>query len=76
MREDLWLYLGGEDVFCHRLQQRPTAPRAVRRARPRELAAARVHPVLSELPMVIEGHAFTTGIVPRISMERCCRTRS
>jgi len=34
------------------------------------LAAARVTPVLSEDPVVIEGHAFTTGAVPRVSQER------
>ena len=32
--------------------------------------AARVQVVTSEAPLVIEGHAFTTGIVPRTSMER------
>jgi 7,8-dihydropterin-6-yl-methyl-4-(beta-D-ribofuranosyl)aminobenzene 5'-phosphate synthase len=28
-----------------------------------------VQPVLSEVPVVIEGHAFTTGAVPRTSIE-------
>jgi 7,8-dihydropterin-6-yl-methyl-4-(beta-D-ribofuranosyl)aminobenzene 5'-phosphate synthase len=34
------------------------------------LSAARVRPMLSEDPLVIEGHAFTTGAVPRTSLER------
>jgi len=29
-----------------------------------------VQPVLSELPIVVEGHAFTTGAVPRVSVEK------
>ena len=28
-----------------------------------------VEPVLSETPIVIEGHAFTTGAIPRTSIE-------
>jgi 7,8-dihydropterin-6-yl-methyl-4-(beta-D-ribofuranosyl)aminobenzene 5'-phosphate synthase len=34
------------------------------------LADARITPVLSEDPLIIEGHAFTTGTVPRLSQER------
>jgi len=36
----------------------------------RRLRAMGVEPVLSEAPVVIEGHAFTTGVVPRTSIER------
>jgi 7,8-dihydropterin-6-yl-methyl-4-(beta-D-ribofuranosyl)aminobenzene 5'-phosphate synthase len=36
----------------------------------RKLAEARIQPVLSEAPLVIEGQAFTTGTLPRTSMER------
>jgi 7,8-dihydropterin-6-yl-methyl-4-(beta-D-ribofuranosyl)aminobenzene 5'-phosphate synthase len=53
MRKDLRVYTGGEDVFCHR----------------RKLNALNVEPVLSEDPIVIEDHAFTTGVVPRVSIE-------
>lgn len=71
MRKDLRLYTGGEDVFCHRVLRRPdesfvdfhTLDR-------RKLRALGVEPVLSEDPIVIEGHAFTTGAVPRTSIER------
>ena len=71
MREDLRLYLGGEDAFCFRHSPAGNGAFASfgvldRRA----LEAARVRPVLSEAPLVIEGHAFTTGAVPRTSLER------
>lgn len=71
MRPDLKLYLGGEDAFCRRVARASdgsispfgTLDR-------RELAAAGVKVVTSEAPLVIDGHAFTTGIVPRTSIER------
>jgi 7,8-dihydropterin-6-yl-methyl-4-(beta-D-ribofuranosyl)aminobenzene 5'-phosphate synthase len=71
MTQDLRLYAGGEDAFCHRVQRQDDGtflPSGVvdRRA----LKQARVTPVLSETPIIIEGHAFTTGIVPRTSIER------
>jgi 7,8-dihydropterin-6-yl-methyl-4-(beta-D-ribofuranosyl)aminobenzene 5'-phosphate synthase len=70
MREDLRLYVGGEDAFCHRVQQQPNgsfAPYGVLDRR--DLKSLRVQPVLSEQPIIIEDHAFTTGIVPRTSIE-------
>jgi 7,8-dihydropterin-6-yl-methyl-4-(beta-D-ribofuranosyl)aminobenzene 5'-phosphate synthase len=70
MRPDLTLHLGGEDAFCHRVQQNPDGSFSPYGVLDRhDLKAARVQPVLSELPVVIAGHAFTTGIVPRISDE-------
>jgi 7,8-dihydropterin-6-yl-methyl-4-(beta-D-ribofuranosyl)aminobenzene 5'-phosphate synthase len=71
MREDLRLYLGGEDAFCYR--HAPAGNGAFASAGVldrRELATARVRPVLSEAPLVIDRHAFTTGVVPRTSIER------
>jgi 7,8-dihydropterin-6-yl-methyl-4-(beta-D-ribofuranosyl)aminobenzene 5'-phosphate synthase len=70
MRKDLKLYTGGEDDYCHRLllsaggtfTEYPTLNR-------NKLKALNVEPVLSEAPIVIEGHAFTTGVVPRTSLE-------
>jgi 7,8-dihydropterin-6-yl-methyl-4-(beta-D-ribofuranosyl)aminobenzene 5'-phosphate synthase len=70
MRKDLRLYVGGEDVFCHRINRSPdgtfsefgTLDR-------RKLSALGVQTVLSEAPLVIEDHAFTTGAVPRTSIE-------
>jgi len=70
MRKDLRLYAGGEDDFCHRLGRTPdgkfTEFGTLDR---RKLKALNVETVLSEVPLVIEGHAFTTGAVPRTSIE-------
>lgn len=71
MKEDLRLYVGGEDAFCYRHAPAGNGAFASfgvldRRA----LAEARVRPVLSEDPLVVEGHAFTTGAIPRNSPER------
>jgi len=70
MRDDLRLYVGGEDAFCHRVQQQPDGSFAAYGVLDRrDLKALRVQPVLSEVPITIEGHAFTTGIIPRVSVE-------
>jgi 7,8-dihydropterin-6-yl-methyl-4-(beta-D-ribofuranosyl)aminobenzene 5'-phosphate synthase len=70
MRKGLRLYTGGEDNFCQRGFPNPDGsytnfPAFDRR----RLRALDVEPVLSEIPVVIEGHAFTTGAVPRTSIE-------
>ncbi len=71
MKDDLRLYLGGEDAFCYRHAPAGNGAFASFGLLDRRmLAAQRVRPVLSEAPLVIEGHAFTTGIVPRVSQER------
>jgi len=70
MRKDLRLYTGGEDDFCHRFLRNPDGSFADFGTLDRsKLRALNVEPVLSEVPIVIEGHAFTTGIVPRTSIE-------
>jgi 7,8-dihydropterin-6-yl-methyl-4-(beta-D-ribofuranosyl)aminobenzene 5'-phosphate synthase len=71
MRKDLRLYTGGEDDFCHRLSRNPDGSFADFKPAldRRKLRALNVEPVLSEDPIVIEGHAFTTGVVPRVSIE-------
>lgn len=70
MRKDLRLYTGGEDDFCHRLVQRPDGSFAdFGTLDRRKLTALNVEPVLSEDPVVIAGQAFTTGVVPRTSIE-------
>jgi len=74
MRQDLRLYTGGEDNFCHRMIRNPdgtfsdygTDHGMLDR---RKLKALGVEPVLSETPVVIEVHAFTTEAVPRTSIE-------
>ena len=70
MRKDLRLYTGGEDDFCRRVGRNPDGSftGAVMLDRPK-LKALNVETVLSEVPIVIEGHAFTTGAVPRTSIE-------
>ncbi len=71
MREDMRLYLGGEDVFCYRYS--PVGSNQFEsfgNLDRRDLENARIRAVLSEMPVVIEGHAFTTGAVPRTSFER------
>ncbi len=71
MKADLKLYLGGEDAFCQRMQKQEDGSfQRYGMLDRRDLKAMRVQPVLSELPIVIEGHAFTTGKVPRISVEK------
>jgi 7,8-dihydropterin-6-yl-methyl-4-(beta-D-ribofuranosyl)aminobenzene 5'-phosphate synthase len=70
MRKDLRLYTGGEDNFCHRLNRNPDGSFSDFGVLDRyRLKALNVEPVLSEVPVVIEGHAFTTGAVPRTSIE-------
>ncbi len=71
MRKDLRLYTGGEDDFCSRFIRGSDggftnfgAPLDRRRLR-----ALDVEPVLSEAPILIADHAFTTGAVPRASIE-------
>lgn len=70
MRADLPLYVGGEDVFCFHYQKQADGSLAPfglidRRA----IAAQDVRTILSETPLVIDDHAFTTGAVPRTSIE-------
>ncbi len=70
MRKHLRLYTGGEDDFCHRFSRKPDGSFADFGALDRhKLKAMNVETVLSEAPIVIEGHAFTTGVVPRTSIE-------
>jgi len=70
MRKDLHLYTGGEDDFCHRLSRNADGSFSdFGMLDRRKLKTLNVEPVLSEAPIVIEGHAFTTGAVPRTSIE-------
>jgi len=70
MRKDLRLYTGGEDNFCHRFNRNPDGSFSDFGVLDRrKLKALDVQPVLSEVPVVIEGHAFTTGAIPRTSIE-------
>ena len=71
MRTDLRLYTGGEDDFCHRYNRNADGS-FTEFGNPldrRRLRALNVESVLAEAPVVIEGQAFTTGVVPRTSIE-------
>jgi 7,8-dihydropterin-6-yl-methyl-4-(beta-D-ribofuranosyl)aminobenzene 5'-phosphate synthase len=71
MRKNLRLYTGGEDDFCHRYNRNPDGS-FTEFGTPldrRRLRALNVETVLAETPVVIEGQAFTTGVVPRTSIE-------
>ena len=71
MPKDLRLYTGGEDDFCHRYNRNADGS-FTEFGKPldrRRLRALNVETVLAETPIVIEGQAFTTGVVPRTSIE-------
>jgi 7,8-dihydropterin-6-yl-methyl-4-(beta-D-ribofuranosyl)aminobenzene 5'-phosphate synthase len=71
MRKDLRLYTGGEDDFCHRYNRNADGS-FTEFGKPldrRRLRALNVESVLAEAPIVIEGQAFTTGVVARASIE-------
>jgi 7,8-dihydropterin-6-yl-methyl-4-(beta-D-ribofuranosyl)aminobenzene 5'-phosphate synthase len=67
---DIKLYAGGEDNFCHRLNGPAGQLTDFGTLDRRELAARKVTAVLAEKPVVIAGHAFTTGKIARNSIER------
>ena len=71
MPKGLRLYTGGEDNFCRRLTRNADGSFSnfgVPLDR-RRLRALDIDPVLSQTPIVIDGHAFTSGAVPRTSLE-------
>src|SRR5262245_43639375 len=71
MKSDLPIYLGGEDAFCRRVVVLPNGTVSpFGTLDRRELEAAKLRVVTSEAPLVVEGQAFTTGVVPRKSIER------
>jgi 7,8-dihydropterin-6-yl-methyl-4-(beta-D-ribofuranosyl)aminobenzene 5'-phosphate synthase len=69
---DMKLYAGGEDNFCHRVTRTGTPGQfadygALDR---REIARHKITTILAEKPVIIAGHAFTTGTIQRTSMEK------
>jgi 7,8-dihydropterin-6-yl-methyl-4-(beta-D-ribofuranosyl)aminobenzene 5'-phosphate synthase len=71
MRKSLPLYTGGEDDFCSRFTRNSDGSLS-NFGTPldrRKLKALDIETVLSEVPIIMEGHAFTTGAVPRTSIE-------
>ncbi len=67
---DLKLVAGGEDNFCRRFNGTPGQFSDFGVLDRRELAARKVVPVLADKPVVVAGHAFTTGPIARTSIER------
>ncbi|WP_222440853.1 MBL fold metallo-hydrolase [Siccirubricoccus deserti] len=71
MKGDLRLYVGGEDVFCYRHSPAGNGAFASYGVLDRRmLEAGQVRLVSSEEPLVVEGHAFSTGAIRRTSLER------
>jgi 7,8-dihydropterin-6-yl-methyl-4-(beta-D-ribofuranosyl)aminobenzene 5'-phosphate synthase len=71
MRKALPLYTGGEDNFCSRYNRNPDGSLSSfgTPLDRRKLKTLDIETVLSEVPIVMQGHAFTTGAVPRTSIE-------
>ena len=68
---DLTLYCGGEDNFCKRHAGASPGPFTDRGVLDRrEIAAHRVKLMLAQTPTVIDGQAFTTGLIRRSGIER------
>ena len=67
---NLTLYVGGEDNFCNRKAGAPGHFTDWGVLDRRDLARLDVKIVKCEKPTVIEGHAFTTGNIPRKSFEK------
>lgn len=71
MRKELRLYTGGEDDFCGRfsLQADGSFINFGSSLDRQKLKNLKIQTVLSEAPIIMEGHAFTTGAIPRTSIE-------
>src|SRR5277367_1393467 len=71
MRKEMRLYTGGEDDFCGRFNLQPDGS-FVNFGFPldrQKLRSLEIQTVLSEAPIVMENHGFTTGAIPRTSIE-------
>jgi 7,8-dihydropterin-6-yl-methyl-4-(beta-D-ribofuranosyl)aminobenzene 5'-phosphate synthase len=69
---DMKLYAGGEDNFCHRVTRTATPGQFADYGTldRREIARRKISVILAEKPVVIAGHAFTTGAIQRTSIEK------
>src|SRR6476646_5720863 len=67
---DVKLYAGGGDNFCHRYSGTPGELTDFGALDRRWLVAQKVSVVLAETPTVVAGHAFTTGKIKRVSIEK------
>jgi 7,8-dihydropterin-6-yl-methyl-4-(beta-D-ribofuranosyl)aminobenzene 5'-phosphate synthase len=71
IKRDLALYVGGEDTFCYRWIAPPNGQRiSFGVLDRRDLAAQNVRVLMVDKPAPVEGHAFTTGAIPRTGFEK------
>lgn len=68
IKPGITLYAGGEDTFCHRWVVTPDGGRLdYGQLNQAGLEAVGVKVVLAKQPTVVEGHAFTSGQIPRLT---------
>src|SRR5215475_4541519 len=68
MPSGLTLYAGGEDTFCHRWVLTPDGQKSdFGQLQRTELEAQGIKVVLAKEPMVVAGHAMTSGQIPRLT---------
>jgi len=72
LRQDLALYVGGEENFCIRKRRTPTPGHFADWGTldRREVVEQRVNLVACEKPIVMAGHAFSSGTIGRAGFER------
>lgn len=61
------VYAGGEDTFCRRMVMTPAGPADGGQLDSPALEARGLKVVLARQPMVVAGHAFTSGQIPRVT---------
>ena len=67
LKPGLTLYAGGEDTFCQRFLMTPAGSRDMGRLDRQELEGRGLAVALAKQPMVVAGHAMTTGQIPRVT---------
>jgi len=68
LKPGLTLYAGGEDTFCHRVVAMPDGGRIDQGRLDRPALEARgLRVVLAKQPVVVTGHAFVSGQIPRVT---------
>lgn len=64
------LYAGGEETFCERIALIGTPPPVMGTLDRRELVRAGYDVRIAAEPVLVAGHAFTTGLIPLAGFER------
>jgi 7,8-dihydropterin-6-yl-methyl-4-(beta-D-ribofuranosyl)aminobenzene 5'-phosphate synthase len=67
LKPGITLYAGGEDTFCHRVVVSPAGSVDYGTLDRAGLEARGIKVVLVKQPTVVIGHAFTTGVIPRLT---------